>query len=102
MSKNNPTKAERQYMARVAEYGCILCHHLGLGESPAECHHPRTGVGAGSRSSHMDVIGLCPRHHRLGNESFHVMGRLAFERHYGITEVELWMRTKELLTVTKK
>jgi len=34
------------------------------------------------------AVPLCPEHHR-GNSGVHGMGRKAFERHYGITELEL-------------
>jgi hypothetical protein len=90
------TKAEKQYMGKVAEIGCILCKHLNLGETPAELHHPRTGIGAGRRASHMDVIPLCPEHHR-GNSGLHGMGRKAFEKYYGIEELELLEKVKECL-----
>lgn len=90
------SKAEREYMSRVADLGCILCKHLGLGETPAELHHPRTGTGAGLRASHFDVLPLCPIHHR-GNQGLHGMGRKAFERYYGITELELLEKVKECL-----
>lgn len=90
------TKAEKQYMGKVAELGCILCKHLNLGETPAELHHPRTGTGAGRKSSNMDVIPLCPEHHR-GNSGLHGMGRKAFERYYGITELQLMEKVQECL-----
>ena len=89
--------AEKQHCARVAGLGCILCRLKGCEDSPAEVHHIRTGTGAGKRSSHFDTIGLCPTHHRLGNEALHVMGRKAFERYHGITELELLVWVKELL-----
>ncbi|MEE9510347.1 MAG: Ref family recombination enhancement nuclease [Candidatus Bathyarchaeia archaeon] len=57
MAKKKPTKAEREYMSRVAELGCIIC------KSPAELHH-LTGAGMGLRSK--DIIPLCPFHHRTG------------------------------------
>lgn len=82
------TRAERQHLARVADLGCILCAHLGTPGTPAEVHHARTGTGAGRRASHFDTVPLCPEHHR-GNSGLHGMGRKAFERHYGITELEL-------------
>lgn len=90
------TKAEKQYMGKVAEIGCILCKHLNLGETPAELHHPRTGTGAGLRASNMDVIPLCPEHHR-GNSGLHGMGRKAFEKYYGITELQLMEKVQECL-----
>lgn len=92
MSRN---KATREYMTRAAELGCALCRRLGWGETPAQLHHPRTGVGAGRKSSDMDVIPLCQSHH-TGNVGVHGMGRRAFERHYGITEAELTMETQRL------
>ena len=94
------TAAEKRHMSAVAELGCALCRFLDLGESPAELHHPRTGTGAGRRASHMDVIPLCPYHHRSSNEALHVLGRKAFERHFGITETELLAKTRELLSIT--
>ena len=82
------TLAEKKYMDRVAEIGCIVCKRMGYEGTPAELHHPRTGVGMARRSSHMSVLPLCPQHHR-GNEGIHGMGRKAFEAHYGYTEKDL-------------
>lgn len=97
MAKKAATRDEKRYMGRVAELGCALCRHLGLGATPAELHHPRNGTGMGNRASHMDVVPLCPEHHR-GNTGIHGMGRKAFEREYGITETELMNQTKQHLT----
>ena len=94
------TNDERKYLGRVAELGCILCRHRGVFDVPCEIHHPRTGVGAGRRASHYDAVGLCPHHHRLGNDALHVMGRKAFERHHGVTELELLAQVKALLPPT--
>lgn len=96
MAKKAATRAERQYIGKAAELGCALCRHLGLGATPAEIHHPRTGTGAGRRAAHTDGFPLCPEHHR-GNTGLHGMGRKAFEREYGITELELMNQTKQLL-----
>jgi len=91
--KSVPSQTERDYMGRVAALGCILCRRLGIGGTPAEVHHPRTGTGAGRRASHMDTVPLCPEHHR-GNGGIHGMGRKAFEHSYGVTELELIAQTK--------
>ena len=91
------TKAERTHMDQVARLGCILCRRNGYEDTPAELHHPRTGTGAGRKASNLDVIPLCPHHHRSSNEALHAMGRKAFERHHGITELELLEDTKQLL-----
>lgn len=94
------TKAEKAHMSRVAGLGCVLCRRYGHYGTPAELHHPRTGTGAGRRAAHIDVIPLCPYHHRGSNEALHAMGRKAFERHHGVTEMELLDETKQLLEMT--
>lgn len=82
------TKHERAHMSAQADAGCILCRHLGLGSTPAEIHHLRHEMGTGQRNSHLMTIPLCPEHHR-GRTGFHGMGRRAFEREYGVTELDL-------------
>ena len=91
------TKAEAAHMAAVSELGCIACIVTGIIDSPAECHHVRFKAGASQRSSHMDIIGLCPPHHRTGGYgvAFHA-GKIAFEQKFG-TEEELLERTNKLL-----
>ena len=87
------TKDEKNYMARVARLGCILCSTvLGYEGSPAEIHHiRRAGVRATS-----PIIPLCPEHHR-GNNGVHGMGRKAFERKWQTTEEALLQKVKESL-----
>lgn len=82
------TKAERAHLSRIAEQGCVLCSHLGYGRTPAEIHHLRHGMGMGQRNNNATVIALCPEHHR-GATGYHGLGRRAFERMYGVTELEL-------------
>ena len=92
-------KADREYLNKVASLGCRLCARLGYGESPAEVHHQRTGTGAGKRASHRRTVGLCPAHHR-GPQGLHGLGRRAFERIYGVTEIELIEEVRTLLGET--
>lgn len=87
-SRRRNTAQERKHLSAVAEQGCVLCGHLGYGKTPAEIHHLRHGMGMGMRNSNYNVIPLCPSHHR-GNEGFHGLGRRAFERMYGVTELDL-------------
>jgi len=96
--KRTSTAAEKLHLARVAGLGCILCSHLGLGTSPAEIHHARTRHGWG-RSSHMDVIPLCWRHHRGEPGGIHSMGRAQFFAVYLVTEMELLEKTKQRLGI---
>ena len=90
------TKAEKQYYAKVARLGCMLCKKLGYETQDVGCelHHIRRGNIPRSQAP---VIGLCPAHHRGSNTSIHGLGRKRFEREYAITEEELLEQTKELL-----
>jgi hypothetical protein len=56
----------------------------------------RSGVGKGQRASHYDVLPLCPYHHR-GNEGIHGLGRKAFERKFGMTEIEMVANVRHYL-----
>ena len=87
------TKDEKNYMARVARLGCILCSTvLGYENSPAEIHHiRRAGVRATS-----PIIPLCPEHHR-GNNGIHGLGRKGFERKWQTTEEALLQKVKKSL-----
>lgn len=88
------SKALEAYKSRVFELGCVVCRMKGWGATPPHLHHPRTGTGAGRRAHDSEVIPLCPEHHQ-GNTGLHGMGRKAFERHYGVTELELVARTQQ-------
>lgn len=92
------TKQERAHLSRLADLGCVLCLRLGFHGTPAEIHHIRTGQGMSQRASHYDAIPLCPRCHR-GDDGLHGMGRKAFERFYGVTELELLADARRLLEV---
>lgn len=49
--------AGKRHMQRVAELGCILCRHLGYGQTPAEIHHLKEECGAGQRHmARVDVM----------------------------------------------
>lgn len=82
----------KRHMGRIAQMPCALC-----GVSGVHVHHIRTGIGMGRRASDFDTLPLCPEHHQ-GMTGIHGMGRKAWERHHGITELELLARTKESMT----
>lgn len=90
------TVAERKHMSRVADLGCAVCRRMGHPGTPAELHHPRAGTGAGRRASHLEVIPLCPEHHR-GSTGLHGLGTKGFVKHYGYDEQDLLAETLELL-----
>lgn len=60
------TRAESEYLARVARLGCVACALLGFDTDDVqpEIHHPRDGEGMGQRASNWLAMGLCPEHHR--------------------------------------
>ena len=89
------SKAGKQWMADVASLGCVACRNHGYGETPAEVHHIRDGVGRGQRADDTETIPLCPPHHRGTAHpivpSIH-RDKRRFEREFG-TERELLAQT---------
>lgn len=77
-------------MSEVRALGCILCHKLGLGQTPAEAHHV---FDSAARSDYL-TIPLCSEHHR-GKAGFHGMGQRTFERVYKTSEAQLLAATIE-------
>ena len=53
------TKAESEYMSRVASLPCAVC-----GDKPVELHHIREGQGVAQRAQNWLVIPLCVSCHR--------------------------------------
>jgi len=88
LAKKPATKAEKAYMGRVAELGCIVC------SSPACVHHIREGQGMGQRASNFLTIPLCFEHHQ-GSLSIHGSPR-QFKNIYG-SELDLLAQTIEML-----
>jgi hypothetical protein len=96
------TKAEKEYLNKVASLGCVICIRAYGPHDPAvvEIHHPRAGVGMGKRSKHYDAIPVCPQHHRHGKDSIHVLGTKGFPKYWGFTEQDLQRDVKQLLGET--
>lgn len=96
MAKKTKSKtlAEKLHMRKVAELGCIACKKLGYEGTPAELHHIPSGA-MGLKSDNYSVIGLCPRHHRTSNESYH-LSPMWFTEQFG-TQSELLAETYEWL-----
>ena len=91
--KKKPNKQEKEYMTKVADYGCIACEIDGKISVPCEIHHIRNHTGMGLRPSHFDILPLCSLHHRTGKISVH-LGKQAFVKKYG-TEQQLQQRVRE-------
>lgn len=81
-----------EYKSRVAEVGCVLCHHLGLGHTQPTLHHVRDGQGLSQRASDWLVVPLCSEHH-LGASGFHGLGQSGFYTRYKLSELHLLAMT---------
>jgi hypothetical protein len=89
------TKDEKKRLNQIAELGCILCSEvLGFEGTPSELHHVRRHGNVRSASP---VLGLCPEHHRNGNNSLHRLGVNGFEKKWGISCQELLERQDKKL-----
>ena len=88
--------ATKRHKTRVAALGCILCRHLGYGQTPAQLHHVREGQGMSQRAADTLVIPLCPEHHQ-GASGLHGLGAREFERRYKTTELDLLAKTIEAI-----
>lgn len=91
-SSHKKTLEEKNWIEKVISIGCIICR------MPCEIHHLRHGMGIGQRNNHLNSIGLCPSHHRIGGYgiAFHA-GKKAFEKKFG-TETELLEKTKKIIS----
>lgn len=87
------TAAEKQHMGRVAMVPCVLCKHLGLGDTPAEVHHI---IESGRRVSHYITVALCPEHHK-GATGVHGLKERGFEAMYKLTALDLLAMTLEAI-----
>ena len=84
------TLAQRQYVNRCIDAGCILCGQ------PAQWHHERERFhGLGMRGPHEFGLPLCPRHHILVHEN-----RPAFVLLAGETEAQLVDRVQKIFRWT--
>lgn len=90
------TAAEKRHMGRVAALPCCV---PGCGVWPVNVHHCRTGVGMGRKDSGFRTIPLCYGHHQ-GSVGIHGMGRKAWERMMGVTELDLLKQTNERLGIS--
>lgn len=83
------TKAEKQYMDKIASLPCACC-----GASGVHVHHLREGQGMSQRASNWLTIPLCPECH---TGSFGIHGNRNRMRLQKIEEIDLLARTIEAL-----
>jgi len=76
------TKAEKAFMNKMAEYGCVVCRwHEAVDDlPPSNLHHIRDKTGMGKKDK--DIIPLCWHHHQ-GPEGIHHLGKETWENKYG-------------------
>lgn len=93
------TKAECAFQAAVREAGCIACRIAFSIRANGDIHHILRG---GRRIGEMDVLCLCPPHHRDGSDKPPFISRhpykARFENAYGTEGFLLW-KTRELIQV---
>jgi len=84
------TKAEKEWLSRVAGLGCIVCERsLGIEDCPALIHHVRHGYGKGQKAPHIGgTIPLCWAHHDAQSAAGYHHAPYDWQKRYG-TEKEL-------------
>ena len=88
--------AGKRHMARVARVPCVLCKHMGLGETPAQVHHLKYHRGASDRAPDTLTIALCPEHH-MGESGVHYLKEKGLRLRYNLSELDLLAMTLEAL-----
>ena len=86
----------KRHMGRVAEVPCVLCAHLGIGDSPALVHHMKLGTGASDRASDFLTIALCQEHH-VGANGVHTLKEKGLRLRYNLSEIDLLAMTLEAM-----
>jgi len=95
MTTRRNTKAQRDLEKRARELPCALCMFLGRGETPGIPHHIKDHTGGSLRSA--ECFSLCEPDH----DEFHRWGKEAWEKKYGVTQIELWRRTAQELGISE-
>ena len=99
MKGRTPRKAEKEWMDKICQVGCIVCwQERGL-KSDAEVHHI---AGSRKKGAHFKTIPLCFLHHREGSQNSEWASRhpwkAEFEKRYG-KEIDLLELTKKKVAV---
>lgn len=97
MRSRPPIKAEKEWLDRICQLGCIVCYNNGFIDSPAGPHHLD---GTMKKECHFKTIPLCGYHHQTGGYggAFHA-GRVIWETKNG-TQYELLRQVQVMLLRT--
>lgn len=96
MKGRGANAADKQWMDRITQLGCCVCHRQFNVFTPAEVHHID---GKTKEGAHLKSIPLCYKHHRGGEDNASYTSRhpfkKRFEERYG-TQYELleWTQVK--------
>jgi hypothetical protein len=89
------TVAEGEYLGRLSQLGCVVCHLIGYGWTPPEIHHLRDSAGGGRKAPHWLGMPICPPHHR-GPNGIHG-DRLCLRQAGVVDEVDLLAHTIRMM-----
>lgn len=94
MNGRNPNKAEKEWLDKICDFGCVVCFNEFKLHSPAEPHHLD---GCRKPGAHFKTIPLCDQHHRNGGYGVALhAGKAEWERLYG-TQQNLLKLVQELI-----
>jgi hypothetical protein len=74
--QKRPRRRNAERLHQVRQLPCLICGD----PVTVEAHHPRFGVGMGTKADDDDAVPLCGRHHR----ELHTMNEREFWASYGI------------------
>ena len=97
MNGRTPTKAEKQWMQAIVDYGCVVCRNEGK-HTPPSVHHIN---GSKKEGCHFETLPLCWYHHQEGVNTPAYVSRhpwkSEFEKRYGTEEKLLDQLKKEII-----
>lgn len=86
----------KRWMGKVAKVPCVLCAHMGLGETQSLVHHLKFGSGASDRASDYLTIAVCQFHH-VGEGGVHTLKERGLYLRYRLSELDLLAMTIEAI-----
>lgn len=67
---------------------CVVCEHIGMGESPAQVHH----LFSAHRRNDWLVAPVCPAHH-TGPDGIHGLHRVPFHERFQLYDEDMMANT---------